>query len=138
MAVDVLSLTEYRNAARTCLWLSLAEADAEYGIVELFGLRAAGGGSGAGKGSCGWAGCRNGGDIGGRLLCLGGRGVVVAVVVVVVVMLVVALVPLLTVVCGAGVLMRGAVEEARGGESASIRRLSSASRARRMESRLDE
>ena len=137
MAVDVLSLTEYRNAARTCLWLSLAEADAEYGIVELFGLRAAGGGSGAGKGSCGWAGCRNGGDIGGRLLCLGGRGVVV-VVVVVVVMLVVALVPLLTVVCGAGVLMRGAMEEARGGESASIRRLSSASRARRMESRLDE
>lgn len=137
MAVDVLSLTEYRNAVRTCLWLSLAEADAEYGIVELFGLRAAGGGSGAGKGSCGWAGCRNGGDIGGRLLCLGGRGVVV-VVVVVVVMLVVALVPLLTVVCGAGVLMRGAVEEARGGESASMRRLSSASRARRMESRLDE
>ena len=137
MAVDVLSLTEYRNAARTCLWLSLAEADAEYGIVELFGLRAAGGGSGAGKGSCGWAGCRNGGDIGGRLLCLGGRGVVL-VVVVVVVMLVVALVPLLTVVCGAGVLMRGAVEEARGGESASMRRLSSASRARRMESRLDE
>ena len=137
MAVDVLSLTEYRNAARTCLWLSLAEADAEYGIVELFGLRAAGGGSGAGKGSCGWAGCRNGGDIGGRLLCLGGRGVVV-VVVVVVVMLVVALVPLLTVVCGAGVLMRGAMEEARGGESASIRRLSSASRASRMESRLDE
>ena len=133
MAVDVLSLTEYRNAARTCLWLSLAEADAEYGIVELFGLRAAGGGSGAGKGSCGWAGCRNGGDIGGRLLCLGGRGVVVAVVVVMVVMLVVALV-----VCGAGVLMRGAVEEARGGESASIRRLSSASRACRMESRLDE
>ena len=137
MAVDVLSLTEYRNAVRTCLWLSLVEADAEYGIVELFGLRAAGGGSGAGKGSCGWAGCRNGGDIGGRLLCLGGRGVVV-VVVVVVVMLVVALVPLLTVVCGAGVLMRGAMEEARGGESASIRRLSSASRARRMESRLDE
>ena len=136
MAVDVLSLTEYRNAARTCLWLSLAEADAEYGIVELFGLRAAGGGSGAGKGSCGWAGCRNGGDIGGRLLCLSGR--VLVVVVVVVVMLVVALVPLLTVVCGAGVLMRGAVEEARGGESASIRRLSSASRARRMESRLDE
>ena len=136
MAVDVLSLTEYRNAARTCLWLSLSEADAEYGIVELFGLRAAGGGSGAGKGSCGWAGCRNGGDIGGRLLCLGGRAVVV--VVVVVVMLVVALVPLLTVVCGAGVLMRGAVEEARGGESASMRRLSSASRARRMESRLDE
>ena len=132
MAVDVLSLTEYRNAVRTCLWLSLAEADAEYGIVELFGLRAAGGGSGAGKGSCGWAGCRNGGDIGGRLLCLGGRGVVL-VVVVVVVMLVVALV-----VCGAGVLMRGAVEEARGGESASMRRLSSASRARRMESRLDE
>jgi hypothetical protein len=128
----VLSLTEYRNAVRTCLWLSLAEADAEYGIVELFGLRAAGGGSGAGKGSCGWAGCRNGGDIGGRLLCLGGRGVVV-VVVVVVVMLVIALV-----VCGAGVLMRGAVEEARGGESASMRRLSSASRARRMESRLDE
>ena len=41
----MLSLTEYRNAARTCLWLSLAEADAEYGIVELFGLRAAGGGS---------------------------------------------------------------------------------------------
>lgn len=136
MAVDVLSLTEYRNAARTCLWLSLAEADAEYGIVELFGLRAAGGGSGAGKGSCGWAGCRNGGDIGGRLLCLGGRGVVL--VVVVVVMLVVALVPLLTVVCGAGVLMRGAVIEARGGDSASMRRLSSASRARRMESRLDE
>jgi hypothetical protein len=136
MAVDVLSLTEYRNAARTCLWLSLAEADAEYGIVELFGLRAAGGGSGAGKGSCGWAGCRNGGDIGGRLLCLGGRGVVL--VVVVVVMLVVALVPLLTVVCGAGVLMRGAVTEARGGDSASMRRLSSASRARRMESRLDE
>ena len=130
MAVDVLSLTEYRNAARTCWWLSLAEADAEYGIVELFGLRAAGGGSGAGKGSCGWAGCRNGGDIGGRLLCL--------VVVVVVVMLVVALVPLLTVVCGAGVLMRGAVEEGRGGDSASMRRLSSASRARRMESRLDE
>ena len=137
MAVDVLSLTEYRNAARTCWWLSLAEADAEYGIVELFGLRAAGGGSGAGKGSCGWAGCRNGGDIGGRLLCLGGRGVVL-VVVVVVVMLVVALVPLLTVVCGAGVLMRGAVEEGRGGDSASMRRLSSASRARRMESRLDE
>ena len=136
MAVDVLSLTEYRNAARTCWWLSLAEADAEYGIVELFGLRAAGGGSGAGKGSCGWAGCRNGGDIGGRLLCLGGRGVVL--VVVVVVMLVVALVPLLTVVCGAGVLMRGAVIEARGGDSASMRRLSSASRARRMESRLDE
>ena len=56
MAVDVLSFTEYRNASRTCLWLSLAEAEAEYGIVDVLGLRAAGGGSGAGKGSCGWAG----------------------------------------------------------------------------------
>ena len=63
---------------------------------------------------------------------------VVVGVVVVVVVLVVALLPLLTVVFGAGVLVRGAVEDERGGERAAMRRLSSASRARRMESRLDE